>query len=87
MHHGTIAGEHGRPDDVVVPVHGHRAGFLVDENFQKREEVLGVKARRGCCQPARVAVADDLDAVCLDEFARLGARHIAATLDGEVDDH
>src|SRR5262249_51891466 len=67
MHHGAIAGERGRLDDLVVPIHRQRLGLLVDENFHERVQVLGIKARCGCGQPTRVAAAEDLHAACLDE--------------------
>src|SRR5229473_1093812 len=73
MDHGAVAGQHRRLDDVVVPIHRQRLGFLVDQNFQKRVQVLGVKARGGGCELARVAVPDNLDAASLNKFTWLGA--------------
>ena len=61
---------------------------LVDQDFEKGVEVLGVEARGGGGEPARhVEVTDDLDAVHRHDLAALGAFDIAAALDREIDDH
>src|SRR5580704_3882827 len=66
MHDGAVAGQRCRLDDVIVPVDRKRLGLLVDQNFQKRVEVLGIEVRCRGGEPARhVAIADDFDAVLL----------------------
>src|SRR5215472_970633 len=45
MHDGTVAGEHSRLDDLVVPLHRQRLRRLVDQDFQEGVEILGVEAR------------------------------------------
>src|SRR5271166_554070 len=88
MNDGAVAGERGRLDDVVVPVDRERLRLLVDQEFEERVEVLGVKARGGGGQAARhVAVTDDPHAADVGHRVRLDAFHIAAALDRKIDDH
>src|SRR5580700_709717 len=57
MNHGAVARECGCLDDVVVPVHRQRLGLPVDEDFEERIKIAGVKARRRRGEPRRVAEA------------------------------
>src|SRR5215475_11848147 len=88
MNHGAVAGERRRLHDLVVPLDRQRLLFLVHQDLEKGEQVLGVEARRRGGDAARdVEVADDLDTVGGDDLAALGAFDIAAALDREIDDH
>src|SRR5580700_7350854 len=64
MNDRAVTGEYGGFHNIVVPVDGERFGLFIDQDFQERIEVPGVKARRRRGEPAGyVAIADDFDAV------------------------
>src|ERR1700726_2971588 len=74
MNDGAVLGQRGGLDQFVVPVDRERLGRLVDQGLDEREQVAGIEAGGGGRDAAGdIGVADDLDAIDLGDFVRLGA--------------
>src|SRR4030095_5415007 len=70
----AILGQRGGFHQFVFPVHGQRLVGLVDHRFDEREQIARIQAGRRLRDAAGdVGVADDLDAVGIDDFAGLSA--------------
>src|SRR5258708_18098548 len=85
---GAVLGQRGGFHQFVVPVHRERLVGLVDHGLDERKQIAGIKPRRRSRDAAGdVGVADDLDAVGIDDLAGFGALDIAAALDREINQH
>src|SRR5206468_11710469 len=81
MDDGAVLGQRGGLHELIVPVHGERLLFLVDHGLNEIEQIARVEA--GCRSrdtAGNIGVADDLDAIEVDDLAGLGTLDIAAAL-------
>ena len=86
MDDGAVLGQRGGFHQFVVPVDRERLVRLVDHRLDEVEQIARIKAGGRLRDAAGdVGIADDLDAIDIDDLARLGALDIAAAFDGEVD--
>ena len=84
----TAMRQHRRLDQFVILIDGERLGFLVDQRFNERKQVLRVQQRGRCCDPARyVQMPDNRDAIDFNDLAGNRALYIAAPFNGKIDDN
>ena len=79
MDDGAVLGQRGRFHQLVIPVDRERLVRLVDHRLDEVEQIARIKAGGRLRDAAGdVGVADDLDAIDIDDLASLGALDIAA---------
>src|SRR5262245_41571194 len=88
MDDGAVAREQRRLDDFVIPGNGELLFLPIYENFQEGQKILGIEARCRRGHAARhIEMADNLDAIGVDNFPGSCQLAVAAAFYREIDDN